>query len=95
MDVTKIGVTRFVLAALILQLKIHHQKNVMKVIVMIIEDNKHKQCLVQLVRNGQLKPLKFILELQKNIQILVLVTIINVETLMAQKEFGVIRLTQI
>ena len=70
-------------------------KIVMKQIVMIIEASKIKQFLVKLVRVGQLYLLKIILELQKNIQILVLVTITIVETLMEQKEFGVIRLTQI
>jgi len=77
------------------QLKKRHQKNVIKLIVMIIEEYKIIQFPVQLVRNGQLNPLKVILELQKHIRNMVLVTIATAETQMEQKEFGVIRLTQI
>ena len=77
------------------QLKKRHQKNVIKLIVMIIEEYKIIQFPVQLVRNGQLNPLKITLELQKNIQILVLVTITTAEILMVQMDLGVIRLTQI
>jgi hypothetical protein len=98
-DVTKTGVTKFVLVDLFLllkiQLKIHHQKNVMKLIVMIIEVIKIIQFLVQHARNGQLKHHKSILELQNNIQILVLVTITIAEILMVMTEFGVILQTQI
>jgi len=77
------------------QLKKRHQKNVIKLIVMIIEEYKIIQFPVQLVRNGQLNRLKVILELQKHIRNMVLVTIATAETQMEQKEFGVIRLTQI
>jgi len=62
---------------------------------MITEDSKIIQFLVILVRNGQFNPHKVIIELQKNIQVLVLVTITTVETLMEKKDNGVIRLTQI
>ena len=72
-----------------------HQKNAMKMTVMITEAIKIIQFLVQPARNGQLNPHKITRELRKNIQDLVLVTITTAETLMEQMDLGVIRLTQI
>ena len=98
MDVTKIGVTKFVFVDLFqlkIQLKILHQKNALKMIVMIIEDNKIIQFLVQLARTGKLNPHKIMIEPKKITQILVLVTIITAETLMEQMDLGVIRITLI
>jgi len=98
MDVTKIGVTKFVFVDLFqlkIQLKILYQKNALKMIVMIIEDNKIIQFLVQLARTGKLNPHKVMIEPRKITQILVLVTIITAETLMEHLVLGVIRLTQI
>jgi hypothetical protein len=76
-------------------LKNQYQKNALKMIVMIIEDNKIIQFLVQLARTGKLNPHKIMIEPKKITQILVLVTIITAETLMEQVDLGVIRLTQI
>ena len=98
MDVTKIGVTKFVFVDLFqlkIQLKILYQKNALKMIVMIIEDNKIIQFLVQLARTGKLNPHKVMIEPKKITQILVLETIITAETLMEQVDLGVILLTQI
>ena len=72
-----------------------HQKNAMKMTVMITEAIKIIQFLVQLARNGILNHHILIQELHKIIQDLVLVTITTAETLMDQILHGVIRLTQI
>jgi len=76
-------------------LKNQYQKNVMKMTVMITEDSKTIQFLVQLARTGKLNPHKIMIEPKKITQILVLVTIITAEILMDQMDLGVIRLTQI
>jgi len=63
-------------------------------IAMIIEDIKIIQLLVKFAKNGMLKHLMNILEPQKIIQVLVLVTITIAEILMHQMDLGVILLIQ-
>jgi hypothetical protein len=64
----------------------------MKLIAMIIEDTKIIRFLVKLAKTGMLKHLINILEPQKIIQVMVLVTITIVEILMEKSDLGVLLL---